>query len=306
MTGSRRRPGPIHRPREAARWVPAFAGTRYICVDCHCRERSDEQSRATVLTGRPRHDHRRPHRQDRARHRRRLGHRARHGRGLCALRRDGRAQPPGRRFARRAAGRAAERAGAPRSSPRRAMSPQPGEAETMASRAIDALGRLDFLVNNAGTPATPTPIPFAELDRLSEDFWQSILNTNLIGPFRCTHAAVGRAEGGEGRDLQHRLDRRRAGQRQQHPLCDEQGRGHQPDAQPRAHAGAGDPGQCGGAGLCRQPVEQGLAGRPQGPIDRADAAEARLPARGHRRGRSSSCAPARRWSPARPSSSTAG
>jgi 3-oxoacyl-[acyl-carrier protein] reductase len=68
---------------------------------------------------------------------------------------------------------------------------KPGEAETMVSRAIDALGRLDFLVNNAGTPATPAPIPFSELDRLTEDFWQTILNTNLIGPFRCTHAAVG-------------------------------------------------------------------------------------------------------------------
>jgi 3-oxoacyl-[acyl-carrier protein] reductase len=68
---------------------------------------------------------------------------------------------------------------------------QPGEAEAMVARAIAALGRLDFLVNNAGTPASPTPIPFAELDRLNEEFWQAILNTNLIGPFRCSHAAVG-------------------------------------------------------------------------------------------------------------------
>src|SRR5256885_15763944 len=68
---------------------------------------------------------------------------------------------------------------------------RPGDAERMVKNAIDALGRLDFLVNNAGTPATPAPIPFAELDRLTEDFWQTILNTNLIGPFRCTHAAVG-------------------------------------------------------------------------------------------------------------------
>jgi 3-oxoacyl-[acyl-carrier protein] reductase len=68
---------------------------------------------------------------------------------------------------------------------------QPGEAEAMVNRAIDSLGRLDFLVNNAGTPATPAPIPFTELDRLTEDFWQTILNTNLIGPFRCAHAAVG-------------------------------------------------------------------------------------------------------------------
>ncbi len=66
----------------------------------------------------------------------------------------------------------------------------PVEAETMTARAIDALGRLDFLYNNAGTPATPAPIPFPELDRLTEGFWQAILNTNLIGPFRCAHAAV--------------------------------------------------------------------------------------------------------------------
>src|ERR1700731_2720046 len=47
---------------------------------------------------------------------------------------------------------------------------KPGEPETMASRAIAALGRLDFLVTNAGTPATAPPIPFAALDRLTEEF----------------------------------------------------------------------------------------------------------------------------------------
>jgi 3-oxoacyl-[acyl-carrier protein] reductase len=67
---------------------------------------------------------------------------------------------------------------------------QPGRAERMVTSAIDALGRLDFLVNNAGTPNTPAPIPFADLDALTEDFWSRILTTNLIGPFRCAHAAV--------------------------------------------------------------------------------------------------------------------
>jgi 3-oxoacyl-[acyl-carrier protein] reductase len=67
---------------------------------------------------------------------------------------------------------------------------KPGEAERMVARAVEALGRLDFLVNNAGTPATPVPIPFSDLDALTEDFWSRILATNLIGPFRCAHAAV--------------------------------------------------------------------------------------------------------------------
>jgi 3-oxoacyl-[acyl-carrier protein] reductase len=67
---------------------------------------------------------------------------------------------------------------------------QPEQAERMVASAIDALGRLDFLVNNAGTPATPAPIPFADFDALTESFWSTILNTNLIGPFRCVHAAA--------------------------------------------------------------------------------------------------------------------
>ena len=67
---------------------------------------------------------------------------------------------------------------------------KPGAAETMVQDAIAALGRLDFLVNNAGTSATVAPIPPGELDRLTEDFWATILATNLLGPFRCTRAAA--------------------------------------------------------------------------------------------------------------------
>src|SRR5262249_53193947 len=68
--------------------------------------------------------------------------------------------------------------------------PKAGAPEKMAGDAIDALGRLDFLVNNAGTSATVAPIPPAELDRLTEEFWATILATNLLGPFRCTRAAA--------------------------------------------------------------------------------------------------------------------
>src|SRR5260370_6305948 len=60
----------------------------------------------------------------------------------------------------------------------------------MVRAAVDGLGRLDILVNNAGTPGTTAPIAFADLDAMTEKFWQTILATNLLGPFRCSHAAA--------------------------------------------------------------------------------------------------------------------
>jgi 3-oxoacyl-[acyl-carrier protein] reductase len=66
----------------------------------------------------------------------------------------------------------------------------PGEAETMVAKAAADLGRLDFLLNNAGTPGTTEPIAFENLDAMTEDFWSRLLAVNLIGPFRCTRAAA--------------------------------------------------------------------------------------------------------------------
>jgi len=66
----------------------------------------------------------------------------------------------------------------------------PGNAEAMVKYAIADLGGLDFLVNNAGTAGTQDKIPPGELDRMTEEFWQLLLNTNLIGAFRCAHASA--------------------------------------------------------------------------------------------------------------------
>ncbi|MBT5432271.1 MAG: SDR family oxidoreductase [Alphaproteobacteria bacterium] len=66
----------------------------------------------------------------------------------------------------------------------------PDDAPRMVSDAIDALGGLDYLVNNAGTPGTKAPIPPADFERQDEDFWNLLLNVNLIGPYRCTKAAA--------------------------------------------------------------------------------------------------------------------
>lgn len=58
----------------------------------------------------------------------------------------------------------------------------------MAAGVLATFGGLDYLVNNAATFATREPIPMANLDAIDEPFWQSILSTNLVGPFRCTRA----------------------------------------------------------------------------------------------------------------------
>jgi 3-oxoacyl-[acyl-carrier protein] reductase len=73
-----------------------------------------------------------------------------------------------------------------------------GEAERMVAAAIERLGRLDYLVNNAGTPATTKPIDFADLGAMTEEFWGTILSTNLIGPFRCARAAASALKAAKG------------------------------------------------------------------------------------------------------------
>ena len=66
----------------------------------------------------------------------------------------------------------------------------PEAAPDMVCTAAEAMGGLDYLVNNAATPATDLPIPPDDLERQDEAFWNLLLNVNLIGPYRCTRAAV--------------------------------------------------------------------------------------------------------------------
>lgn len=65
----------------------------------------------------------------------------------------------------------------------------PGKAETMVREAISRMGRLDYLVNNAATPGVKEPVHPSELDKMTEELWRTVLSTNLLGPFRCSHAA---------------------------------------------------------------------------------------------------------------------
>jgi 3-oxoacyl-[acyl-carrier protein] reductase len=65
-----------------------------------------------------------------------------------------------------------------------------GGAEAMVLKAVADLGRLDLLVNNAGTPGTRHRIAPADLDLITEDLWTTLLEVNLKGVFRCAKAAA--------------------------------------------------------------------------------------------------------------------
>jgi 2-dehydro-3-deoxy-L-rhamnonate dehydrogenase (NAD+) len=64
---------------------------------------------------------------------------------------------------------------------------EPDEVGAMVERAIDAFGRLDVLVNNAGITGRDAP-----LSKITEEDWERVLGLNLTATFYCCRAAIPR------------------------------------------------------------------------------------------------------------------
>ena len=64
---------------------------------------------------------------------------------------------------------------------------KPEEVAAMVERAIDAFGKLDVLVNNAGITGRD-----ASLSKITDEDWERVLKLNLTAAFYCCRAAIPR------------------------------------------------------------------------------------------------------------------
>ena len=61
------------------------------------------------------------------------------------------------------------------------------QVRAMVERVGQHFGRLDILINNAGITSW---VPFVDLESLTDEIWDKILDVNVKGAFRCTRAAA--------------------------------------------------------------------------------------------------------------------
>ncbi len=61
------------------------------------------------------------------------------------------------------------------------------QADALVARVVERFGRLDLLVNNAGTTVT---VPQADLEGATTEIWHRILDVNVLGTWHMSTAAV--------------------------------------------------------------------------------------------------------------------
>ena len=63
----------------------------------------------------------------------------------------------------------------------------PSQVDNLVSDVLDTFGQIDILVNDA---AFNKWVPFSDLDSLTYDLWQKIIDVNLTGPMLCIKAVA--------------------------------------------------------------------------------------------------------------------
>ena len=114
---------------------------------------------------------------------------------------------------------------------------QDADCRKLAAETMKKWGRIDGLINNAGTTKFQNQ---GDLDGVTPEDFDRILRVNVTGPYMMSRAvypddeeAVG-GKAGARLDREHLLDRGRHGRRQLDPLCLLQGRAQHADAHPGA------------------------------------------------------------------------
>ena len=62
-------------------------------------------------------------------------------------------------------------------------------AKRIVFETIEKFKGLNFLINNVGIGLVKDPIAFDDLDQLNDNFWQKIMNVNLMSAFYCSRIA---------------------------------------------------------------------------------------------------------------------
>jgi len=70
-----------------------------------------------------------------------------------------------------------------------------GQVAALIAQAVDRYGRLDAVVNNAGTTAF---VPFSDLDGLDEETWDRIMAVNVKAPWLMAKAAAAAMRANDG------------------------------------------------------------------------------------------------------------
>ena len=141
---------------------------------------------------------------------------------------------------------------------------QDADCRKLAAETLKKWGRIDGLINNAGTTKFQNQ---GDLDGVTPEDFDRILRVNVTGPYMMSRAVFPTMKKQwedkqeQGRHRQHLLDRGRHGRRQLDPLCLLQGRAQHADAHLGALVLAGGARQHGVPGLHPDALAAGRHGR---------------------------------------------